>query len=270
MKVLTPRTGLGPGIIGALAVASGCADHRDKQPADAPQYGELSGEVFIVTQGGPSIKLGLVTVVAIPESEINKHIQERQLAARAFARGQEPKIAAAEKAVSDAQDALVAAQTARPKSDSDGDTAYLACLQTSATRGECRDKRNSQRLSELRSIVAQIEQRKFVLKNRLDELTELQAAVAGTNESAFYFQDLPAGFATAKSNSDGQFTMSVPTTGRFALAASASRRVIGNTEEYYWLVWESLEGKATKKVMLSNDNLTTSESSDSVLFVPSP
>ena len=56
--------------------------------------------------------------------------------------------------------------------------------------------------------------------------------------------------AKATTNADGQFSMIVPNQ-KMALFASSSRNVLGDTEDYYWLIWVD---KEEKHIMFSNNN----------------
>lgn len=252
----------------ALGVVAACGQDQGAHNTASTHAGELAGEVFIVTQGGPSIKLGLVSVSAIAENDIQTFIENKKLAAETFSQAQESIIAAAQRAVDDAQGALLDAQEARPKS-SERDAQYLACLQTNATRGECRFQAQKRHYLELEALKAQVDASRAELKSRLDALAALTTAVEETRGSDYYFKDLPAGFAVAKTNADGLFSMTVPTKGRFAIAAKAERQVFGEPEKYHWLVWISPNGQATTRVMLSNDNMTTAGSPDSVIQLSS-
>lgn len=82
-----------------------------------------------------------------------------------------------------------------------------------------------------------------------------------------YFDDVyfPQGVTSATTDAEGKFTLKLPKPGRYAIAARAERNVINKTEEYYWLVWINADGRATKTIMLSNNNLTDSGSSDSLI-----
>ena len=51
------------------------------------------------------------------------------------------------------------------------------------------------------------------------------------------------------------------------LAAHATRQVLSKAENYYWLVPVSLDGQLGKRIFLSNDNLATSDSKDSLVHV---
>ncbi len=49
---------------------------------------------------------------------------------------------------------------------------------------------------------------------------------------------------------------------RYVIAAKAQRRVFDSTEQYYWLVWVSLQGEQPMRVMLTNNNLMGTDSAD--------
>lgn len=89
--------------------------------------------------------------------------------------------------------------------------------------------------------------------------------------SAAYFENLPDSIPSTKTDADGNFSFSLPRKGRFVLAAKAQRNVASNNiEEYYWIVWISLDGALEKKIFLSNDNLLTGFSSESAVNLLSP
>lgn len=247
----------------ALLLA-GCVKPDGERPAGIAQDGELTGEVFIVTAGAQSIKLGLVTVVAIPEGEINNFIEQKKESAAKLLKTQEPVLQAAVNAVADSQKAITAAENANRMAASGAGNLYLKCLETSDTGRECRAVAQQFQREKQQNVGA-----------RKKELGALQAKLAKQladrdylETSDYYFTGLPAGIASAKTNADGLFTMKVPRDGRFALAARASRQVFGETEQYFWLVWASLDGEAGKRILLSNDNLTTVASPDSVITLP--
>lgn len=250
-----------PILLATILLAGACSDSRDAPSQASNSTGEISGEVFIVTAGGPSIKLGLVTVAAIPEAEINAFIQQRRQIADALTKESSSALQASKDAVSSARAAVAAADRDVSTAAARAHEEYLRCLQTADTKEECVAGK------------PHYEKRAFdVLYARKKELAareaELRAAAIDAtlpNSSEFYFVDLPAGIASAKTNADGLFTLSIPRDGRYALAARASRQVLGESEEYYWLVWTSLEGAASKSVYLSNDNLTVSGSIESVI-----
>jgi hypothetical protein len=103
------------------------------------------------------------------------------------------------------------------------------------------------------------------IEMRVRELTDALNESNYFHSSAYYFSELPQSIAQAKTDADGHFVVSLPRTGRFALAAQATRTVGNTTEKYYWIVWVSLNGAATGNIMLSNDNLTTVKAPESVI-----
>ena len=51
---------------------------------------------------------------------------------------------------------------------------------------------------------------------------------------------------------------------KYVIAAKAQRRVFDSTEQYYWLIWISVDGDQGKPVMLTNNNLMGEDSPDAV------
>ncbi len=99
-----------------------------------------------------------------------------------------------------------------------------------------------------------------------DYIAGRKVADADKNKtSAWYFRDLPPSVAQTTTDSEGKFVLSVPT-GEYAIAATASRDIVGETETYHWLVKVNVN-KEKQTVTLSNVNLTTSGSPDSLFQV---
>ncbi len=196
--------------------------------------GELRGDVFIVTQGAQNFKLGLVEVSAIPEAEMKKFLVTRASVV-------EPEIAKRQEeynAIKQQYDEAV-----RQASEADRD------YSDSIMSGDY-----ERRLDYLN--------RKYDKAKTVDEIkVKLDAAESSLNDEKSatpFFVDMPKGIATATTDADGKFTMRLSSKGRFALVAHASRQVVGAKEEYYWIVWTSLENQSSKQVILSNNNLLQS------------
>jgi hypothetical protein len=66
--------------------------------------------------------------------------------------------------------------------------------------------------------------------------------------------NLPLPYATTLTDADGYFVVTLPT-GRYLLAARATREFYSETEEYCWTIWSSAKHGVTNEVMLSNHNL---------------
>jgi len=82
---------------------------------------------------------------------------------------------------------------------------------------------------------------------------------------SFYFSYLQSPIRTAETDADGKFVMEVPKSGRFVIAAQAKRSVGNETEEYYWLQPVSLEGQQQLNQNLTNNNLTSTPGSSSLI-----
>ena len=83
---------------------------------------------------------------------------------------------------------------------------------------------------------------------------------------AFYFGFLQSPIGTAETDAEGKFVIEVPQTGKFVIAAQAQRSVGDHTERYYWLQPVSLEGKREHTQNLSNNNLTSTTGTPSLVL----
>ena len=92
----------------------------------------------------------------------------------------------------------------------------------------------------------------------------MQSYLSSSNYIGIYenFSHLPRGISTATTDADGKFTLKLPKPGKYALTASAERRILDETEVYRWLIWVR---DSDKTITLSNDNLIESGSLDSVI-----
>jgi hypothetical protein len=70
-----------------------------------------------------------------------------------------------------------------------------------------------------------------------------------------------------KTDSDGKFSIPLDKSETVVLAAFATRRLVNTAENYSWLVKVSLDGQGSKRIFLSNDNLATTGSQDSLVRV---
>ena len=84
--------------------------------------------------------------------------------------------------------------------------------------------------------------------------------------SPYYFQDLPAAVATGKTDADGKFTLTLPP-GKYVFAATASRSVSKDTEQYAWLVKVDASNPV-HGLLLSNDNQAETGCKECMLLLP--
>jgi hypothetical protein len=196
--------------------------------------GRLDGQVFIVTQGGENVKLGLVEVRVLPYDETTASIARTRPEAQREIEQLQSQLNAARNAVDSAVAKAKAASAEYVQRASDA-----AFNRMMATHDDAMSAENA--------------------------FYSLQDRVRSWNPASTYFANLPTALTSATTDADGQFSVRIDRNGEFVLAAQDTRLVFGHTEEYYWLVAVSLGGSSSKKIFLSNDNLTTSDSKDSLL-----
>lgn len=213
----------------ALACLQGCSRQQ-----------ELAGEVFIVTKGGQNFKLGLVEIRAIPESDIKPFISQKLKDAEA----QRPTL---EEAVTEAERRYKQAKA--------------------NARAAANDYLNADLEDRMSSLNTRFS-REDGAREKLDALNDAEGKLAYLSAPEFFFDGLPQGVASARTNADGKFTLTVPRSGKYALAARAQREVFGSTEFYYWMVW--VEADSATKVTLGNTNLMVENSPDTVVSALDP
>jgi hypothetical protein len=98
-------------------------------------------------------------------------------------------------------------------------------------------------------------------------VAEVQKTARLWNSGVLYFASLPPAVSSVKTDADGKFSISLDRKATFALAAIATRTIGDKIENYYWLIAISLNGQQNKRIFLSNDNLATSDSKDSLVHV---
>jgi hypothetical protein len=98
-----------------------------------------------------------------------------------------------------------------------------------------------------------------------DEYQRIIASRDFYYSGAFYFGLLLNPIHVAETDADGRFAIEVPKTGTFVIAAKAQRTVGEYTEHYYWLQPVSLEGEQQLTQNLSNNNLTSTTGTSSLI-----
>jgi hypothetical protein len=232
--------------LGAVLVAAVVADtncHR-------PEHGKIDGDVFIVTEGAANVKLGLVEVRVLPYEETKRSLAQTKAQADQEIGALQPKLDAARKALGSAE----ARDSALEREADDAGTRikgenYLAAYDAANAALD--------RWAGAQKGVG------FAKRAVLD----VEEQVRAQNSGARYFANLPSPLASVKSDADGKFSIEIDRSATVVLAAHATRQVVGKAENYYWLVPVSLDGQLSKRIFLSNDNLATSDSKDSLVHV---
>ena len=197
--------------------------------------GVLEGEVFIVAKDAQNYKLGLVPVALYSLDTLKPYIDEKTKEANAELSRLKPLIDAA-KAEMDRKDAAEhSAFEARLNdySDPNREAAHTRAVEQDTTAQTAY----------------------FTLLGDRDKVSSAD----------FYFAELPQPIVATQTDSDGRFKIELPTKGQFVVAAIAQRSIGKSVEHYYWLLKVSLDGSSIKTIMLSNNNLSSEGSPDSLI-----
>jgi len=201
----------------------------------------ITGDVFIVTKGGPSIKLGLVEVRLVPEAS------------------------AAAKLAAVISEAKEKTKLLNGELSTKASLARIGAIGANVDLTEHWDDvaRRARALDAgfYRKVMTQrqeyLEARKQGLEKRRAELEDLKRAEMDLQAHASGYAlvpSLPASEFTARTDADGKFTVTVPR-GRYVALAAAKREVGSAPEFYAWAVRVDLDGQPALRLMLSNDNL---------------
>jgi hypothetical protein len=202
------------------------ADAETREFITATSKNTLSGQVFISTRGGDNIKLGGVHVYLYGRAQVNLIIVPRN-----------------QEAVNQVT-ALSAEIDKESKEYSNADAASQT-QDALVENGEYIDP-----------VV-----RKDNLQKSMQGLEQKRDLYLSPD---YYFSGLPDPLAEAETDADGKFTMTVPP-GKYVLAARATRSVLLSDEHYWWMIKFDM-GTLSRSVLLSNDNLSSSGSDDSLII----
>jgi hypothetical protein len=196
----------------------------------SPNSPSLTGQVFIVTKGGENFKLGGVRVCLFTMSQIEMAMAPK----KEEAAKQLPVIV---DQIKEAKRQYAIADAANANGDA------------IVENGEYFDA--GKRMTDLQNSILTL---------------ETNASIYTSPD--YYFAALPAYVAETTTDADGKFSFAVPE-GRYVLAAKGSRDTLDSTEHYYWMIHFDM-GNLTRGIQLSNDNLTSSDSDDSVINTSDP
>jgi hypothetical protein len=110
------------------------------------------------------------------------------------------------------------------------------------------------------------------LKTKLGHATREQnrhllAERAFYYSAAFFFSYLGSPIQSAETDAEGKFVMEIPQAGNFVIAAQGERSILGDKkEQYHWLQPVSLDGQQQRVQNLSNNNLTSTTGTSSLLL----
>jgi hypothetical protein len=189
----------------------------------------IDGQIFIVTGGHESVKLGLVAVAACRPDEFAS-------------------------AVASTKSQI---ESERPKLDDIRSRANQSVELTSQLVDLVKKAAKSDSWAMAYAKSLELKTNAEHLADRVSRRSEY------LNSAAPYFKNLPHPIALVKTDVDGKFKMELPSSvDQIIIAASTTRQVLlGPLENYFWAV----KVKPPATITLSNDNLTHAASRDSAL-----
>ena len=191
----------------------------------------LNGEVFIVTKGGQNYKLGLVPVLLYRYTEIMPVLSA--------------KIPTREQAYKERE--KLADDLEKPAGDAKNMADWLEGQYIHASRADETAAHEAYRAQKAKSD--------DLTKQHEDAVAYRDAVFTG----AFFLEKLPRPLLATQTNSDGKFSFPVEDAKTYVLIAEGSRSVGDTTEHYYWFVSASVGSAREKSVLLSNQNLCSSD-----------
>lgn len=194
----------------------------------------ITGEIFIVTQGGQNYKLGLVNVGLIQSEKLKSHLDAKIKEANI-------KINPIYNDYKQLKDSI----------------ALLAGL------GDEYDRKIRNWTDE--SLPGLDKKLKLLYKARsvaydklrlLNKLAPVETIYLTYTSGDYFLSNLPKLDDSSKTDSDGQFKLIVPNNEKYFIVASASRSVGEKKEYYYWMIeYPNSSFREDQKILLSNDNL---------------
>ena len=197
--------------------------------------GELTGDVFVATSRRKRHSLGLVVLNAIPEDLLKQHLEQRTAQGELESRKLQREID------------VMAARLEQARAEED----RLWKIQE-------QDKEN---LRKANAWSVAYNGTKIITR----QLDDLRARRGQLVSGEYFFQDLPYAISSAKTQSDGKFALAIPRAGRYGIVARAACDQGEEKQTYFWFVWVSLDGRASKRLVLNDDNIVGAGSPDSAL-----
>jgi ribosomal protein L7/L12 len=215
------------------------AEQRSAHTYQTAAKGTVSGHVFISTKGGENFKLGAVQVSLFARDAIDILIAGLKRYSDTKIQQVRPSVDAAKAAYEQGNAAEQAAFDVSLKSIGGGD---------------------------YQSAKRAWDDAKQVAKAARDQFVKLSRELTYYYSGDFYFSYLHSPIQTGETDADGKFAVEVPQTGAFVVAAQDRRKILDDTEYYHWLQPVSLDGQQQRVQNLSNNNLTRTTGTSSVVL----
>lgn len=202
------------------------------------------------------MKLGLVEVRVLPYGETKSSVARTKAQAEREIANLQPKLDAARTALASAEAREKATEAEWKAATNRATDAILVSNEAFEALNKVSDMAFDRHLEAIDAA-----------RSAKNAVAELEKQFRSWNSGALYFGSLPPPVTSVKTDADGKFSIPLDRKATVILAANSTRRLLNKTENYYWLVTVSLDGQPSKRIFLSNDNLATSDSKDSLVRV---
>lgn len=246
-------------ITALIALQGGCGPREDV----------ITGQVFIVTRGGQSVKLGMVAVSAMDLRRVEAEVRSwkrdlglRDSAYRAEQWAADAEVDSAFSRISIAKSAIAALQgfpsalAEMPPWHGSESTRPLSHFREREARiARYRSEQQAPYVAQLAAAESLLESARAVLRRKspMHDFTELLGR-------------LPEPLATSQTDADGEFSLTIPHGRPIAIFARSSRDLPGGREEYKWLIRVPDEARAGQKLLLNNEKMTSMGSDISLVL----
>lgn len=200
----------------------------------------ISGQVFIVTQGRENIKLALVEISAIPEKDIIQYLDAKHRNGLEQQKVLMPELESAKKEYEAAQ---VERKIAHEIS--------LEATGRYTNRGNTYAEQKKID-AEYSKVLEESNRTNHILVEKEKYYRKVKIIFDMFDSAEYYLEALPTPIGISKTDVDGKFTLSLPP-GKYAITAKSSRKVFAGSESYCWFVW--VDTSHNQSLILSNDNL---------------
>jgi hypothetical protein len=259
------KEGIARAILSKTQEQFAVAETQGAHAYEASEKGTLSGQTFVATNGRENIKLGAQYIALFSHDGVNTLVDG--LRAFATAKSEELQVdvsaaedeenqaklaekqaeAAAEQAKEAGQQARAAEKSiiGRPRA-SDTETAIFAAREAGIA-----SRRDQDAAKEAESRARNAAE---AARAKIEALSEEKDYY---RSDAFLFSYLRPPIQIGETDAEGKFTIQVPRTGKWVIAAHAKRMTLNDKiEYYYWLQPVSLGGQQAHVQNLNNNNLT--------------
>jgi hypothetical protein len=241
------------------------AETQGAHAYEGSEKGTLSGQTFVVTNGRENVKLGAQYIALFAYDGVNSLVAGLRAFAVAKSEQLQVDVSAAEdeenqaklaekQAGAAAEQAKEAGQQARAAEESiigrprahDTETAIFAARQAGIAARRDQDAANE--------VENRARNAAHAAREKIEALSEEKDYY---RSDAFLFSYLRSPIQIGETDAEGKFTIQVPRTGKWVIAAHGKRMTLNdNVEYYYWLQPVSLGGQQAHVQNLNNNNLT--------------